>query len=189
MDRTVRILEVSVAVIGAICGAVALVVALGERNRADMQTKMSVMPLFYVDSSKADEGKTYIKSSFNRGLGPAVIKWYGVTFDGKVLRHWEDLYTALGATSGMMSVGMLWPEVAQQPGADGNVVLLKETDPKTARLLWTNRKKINVQVCYCSIVGICQMAYEFKSDQEPLDDCKFEKTYEAKFIIPPFMDK
>jgi len=134
----------------------AIIISIIEVRVMDEQKKASVWPITY--SSRTTHSVTDIdKSSFfinvtNSGVGPAIIKYVEVKFDGKIIKTWDEMLqniekdTELNVSQSVLTNNVILPGEEHHP---------LEVYGKLADKLNRDTKRIRLKICYCSIYEEC----------------------------------
>ena len=137
--------------------------ALERRN-----ARISVMPSVWVATFIGDTSEeSYFKIVMNnRGLGPAVIESFAVTYKGEPVGNWDDLARrmatdietpksfegdTLGSWRSPVSPGLM----LEAGGTAEPLRIFGTTDPEGLRLFMRGAPYMSVSVCYCSLYGDC----------------------------------
>ena len=90
----------------------------------------------------------------NGGPGHAVLKWFTLSVDGKLLWSWTDMFSALGLERAPpFSYSIPSPHVLYPPDKTFNLFWMQE--PDAAMVLWSNSPRIKARVCFCSLLEEC----------------------------------
>ena len=101
----------------------------------------------------------------NSGVGPARVKAMRVSVDGRAVKRWMDLLSAIGHQGGFVQTqtsGRVLP-----PGTQVDMLLMghqgeagRKTIQDIADYLWEEKAKhrIGILICYCSVLGDCWLA-------------------------------
>ncbi len=110
----------------------------------------------------------------NVGVGPADIRQVHVWVDGKPVTSWDAAERAL-FHGGPISVGTTTPILTMvSPGDSLHAFALE--DPDLARAMFNERRRLEVELCYCSTLDDCwSVKGTDESDRPvPVPECKFE---------------
>ncbi len=190
LQRIGQHMEVFVAVAALITAVAAVVMTLEQtelmQEEAELERKnarISVLPSVWVATHIGDtEDSAYFKVVLdNRGLGPAVMERFDVTYDGEPVYNWDDLARRIAADIDFENdfvggtVGSWRSPVS--PGlmlqADGRVEPLEinhETDMDALRLFMRGSLKLGIKACYCSLYDECFETELFQRPQ-PVAAC------------------
>lgn len=143
----------------------AIAISIIEVRVMDEQKKASVWPIVYSSRSTHSPQDTS-KSTFtinitNSGVGPALIKYVEVMFDGKIVKHWSEAVNKLKNkinSNSTVSLSVLTNSVVL-PG--------RESHPLTiygplADVFNSDVKRLRLKVCYCSIYEDCWLLDELE---------------------------
>ena len=88
----------------------------------------------------------------NIGLGPARLKWFQVLVDGQPKKDWEDMLRAVGI-SPLPDYSFGYPQPIYSTESYERLFLVK---PGSGDMkLRTERNRIELRACYCSIFDEC----------------------------------
>ena len=155
---TTRIVSASATIIAIIALATGLYQARLSRDQA----KASVWP-YLIQGNSSNNG--YSRIIQNVGLGPAIIRGFEVTVDGKPAQNWIDVAAKLGISpswrgkrSTTFRAGLVVP-------TGGLIEILNLPDSTDERMIRGAMDHLQTWVCFCSLYGDC---WENRSDdQEP----------------------
>ncbi|MBV9926560.1 MAG: hypothetical protein JOZ96_16185 [Acidobacteria bacterium] len=166
-DLTDRIMAVSAVVVA----LASLVVAVYEARTNREYQKVSVWP--YVTQSNAwVPGEPYTRSVSNLGVGPALVKSFQVSVDGKPRRDWAEVSRAL--------TGQPIPELVYSSVHAGSVLLPERPVPlvrippgDAAQRFWEQAQtpRLSLRLCYCSLYEDCWLADTQTPDPTPTSAC------------------
>lgn len=179
-----HIWELLTAVAALIVALCALVFSVTESRRSESFTRLTAMPHVAIGDSLF-QNTTKIEA-MNGTQNTAYIKWIAVTVDGETVRDWDEMYSRLGVgTSTNMTFRMFWPEDVFAANSTQPLIIEKSADGANA--LWRERDRYNIQICFCSALGDCEVAQMrgFLPPLPPVDQCEKDGSYKAKLWLPP----
>lgn len=112
--------------------------------------RISLRPVLSIDFYHDAEGARYTIS--NVGLGPAIVKWFDASVDGKSQRSWRDVVDALGLPHERYSYTYSHRQTVFKK--DGSSILFAFGAGPAAQLL-DRENKLRLTVCFCSFYGEC----------------------------------
>lgn len=122
--------------------------------------RISVRPLVTISGAINQDGSGW--KIGNSGLGPALVKWFEVTVEGKTVKDWKEFARELGMFDNLTYY--YWvpsPSTAIPPQKPDNLFWVSSGDAD--RILRSNEKEITIRMCYCSIYNECWLASGGKS--------------------------
>lgn len=139
-------LETAIATgIGLLALAVSAYTAYVQRE----QVRAQVWPILEVSSGNEPEVRLWIA---NKGVGPALIRSARVTLDGKPVRNWHEMLTALyGKGQFNFSQDQIGGRVLS--AGEGVPVFVPKGD--IAPRFDKDRFRVGMEICYCSTLGDC----------------------------------
>jgi hypothetical protein len=154
------------AIIVAVCS---LGITLYEARITREHQKLSVWPRLAMSIS--DSGGVFTRTVVNNGLGPALVRSYQVTVDGKPMASWTAvLRTLMPAAHGLPYVYSSFGRGSVLlPGAQLNVLTVS-TD-SVNRMLREAEPRVGTTVCYCSLYNECWVARSGETDPVAIDRC------------------
>ena len=184
-------MEVFVSLAALITAVAAVVITLEQtkvmREEAELERKnarISVLPSVWLSTYIDDtDGEAYYKVVLtNKGLGPAVIERFDVSYQGLPVYNWDELVRKMAAHVGSeksfeenflrssrspVSPGLMLEAggVAYPLQVDNN------SDPDGIRLLMRGSMDMVISLCYCSLYRDCFRTELFKRPQE-IDSCE-----------------
>lgn len=174
--NTPSLTEKAVSILALAIAVCALALTAYEGCATRRHNRLSVRPFLYTSFNYDKEGSGWYL--YNKGVGPAFIRWGEVRFDGKPVRDWAELISGLGVRS------YTHFEFSMPNGAyEAN---------RTNRLLWlpigpaesvvrAEHNRVVIRLCFCSIYDECWVR-ETNSDPTPVKDCG---AIEAMRLAPP----
>jgi len=131
--------------------------------------KILVRPLVTISGALNESGSGWKMG--NSGLGPAIVKWFKVTVDGEPIKNWRDFSKVLNLPDPYTFDFHYWvPSSATviQPQEHKNLFWVA---PGPAdKMLRTNKNKVVIHLCYCSLYGECWLTSAGK-DTPPYQPC------------------
>jgi hypothetical protein len=134
----------------------------------NQQYQASVWPYLRFGFSSGDD--LLVLSLKNYGLGPALIRTFEITKDGKPIASLQPYVVALENPKEHASVS--FEELGQGavlPAAETAALLSVSKSPRIIRTLLAHEASIDIAVCYCSLLGRCWMEHMQDSSSEPRD--------------------
>jgi hypothetical protein len=184
-------MEVFVSLAALITAVAAVVITMEQtkvmREEAELERKnarISVMPSVwlstYIDTA---DGEAYYKVALtNKGLGPAVIERFDVSYQGQPVYSWDELARKMAARIGSeksfeeeflrSSRSPVSPGLMLEAGAMTYPIEVDESSERDGiRLLLSGSQDMGISVCYCSLYGDCFRTEMFLRPQE-VDACE-----------------
>ena len=198
-------MEVFVSLAALITAVAAVVITLEQtkvmREEAELErnnARISVLPSVWVATYIGDnEGEPYYKIVLNnKGLGPAVIERFDVTYQGEPVYSWDELARKMAAqvsseksfvdglllsTRSPVSPGLM----LEAGGETFPIQVDAGSEPDGVRLLLRASPDMRITLCYCSLYGECFRSELFKRP-EATDSCE---AAEKLFISHGFFRK
>jgi hypothetical protein len=97
----------------------------------------------------------------NNGVGPALVRSVHVTFDGKPLPHWQNLFVAL-FQRGKLNAGFSGLHnivIPPSTNRETDVSAVHVTDADPAKIIYEARERLTMEICYCSIYDDCWIVH------------------------------
>jgi hypothetical protein len=128
---------------------------------------------YYSDSSVPPEQRkwTLTLNAENAGVGPARVKDFRVTVDGKPQRTWRAAMQALLGTQADIQYGESTINGIIIP-AGRSVQMFQYLDQPDAEKLYGSMKRLDFSACFCSVFDECWRTSYQGSDAESVDDCE-----------------
>lgn len=165
------------------------------REEAEMErehARLSVKPSLWVVQNWSDNPDAPLFSVVltNKGLGPAIIEHFSVSFGGKTLNHWDDLveavsdgeYSIAGDNENInaWSLGGVAPGAIVPATSNFTPFQIGESAELITQLI-SQSGALKVTVCFCSIYGDCWNAEDEKRPV-PVNHCVFDRnTYFGEY--------
>ena len=178
-------MEVFVSLAALITAVAAVVITLEQtkvmREEAELERKnarISVLPSVWVSTYIGDvEGKAYYKIALtNKGLGPAVIERFDVSYQGQPVYNWDELARKMAAHVGsdksfegnylLSTRSPVSPGLMLEAGGIAYPLQVDDgTDPDGTSLLMRGSMDMRISLCYCSLYGDCFRTELFERPQ------------------------
>lgn len=178
--------EVFVSVAALVTAVAAVVITMEQtkvmREEAELErrnARISVMPSVWVATHIGDtKENAYFKVVLsNKGLGPAVLETFVVTYKGEPVYNWDALARKIAANVGSeksfegTTVGSWRSPVSpglmlEAGGVAEPLRIFDTTDVEGLKLYMRGAPDLGIRVCYCSLYGDC---FETKLFRRPLE--------------------
>ena len=161
-------------------GISALALAVGAYQTRLMQTqaRASVWPYLISGFNYSDYGdrQGFELHIQNNGVGPAIVQSTVVTFDGKPIKHWNDVIAALmkdhkGETAHASFAGLHGIVVPPSTNRETDVPAIRTTDAALGAALYEATNRLGVDICYCSIYDDCWTSHWLQRKPEKVSSC------------------
>lgn len=167
----IAILQTFVSAIALIVGVAALYAALVESSAVRKQLDATVWPYMTLGPSfnvTADGQPRLNLVALNSGIGPAKIRHLRLEVDGKPVRNWNELFTALEIKlpDGYVQSQLTWRVI--QSGERLDVLTLEGTPAQKLRL---EGARLSWQLCYCSVFDDCYLLQSRAVEPAPVAQC------------------
>jgi hypothetical protein len=166
------------ALIAVIISAMALAVGVYQTRLMQTQARASVWP--YVTSgfrySTFGDNQGFDLHVTNNGVGPAIVRSTVVRFDGKPVKHWDDIFAIVMAghtkDSANASIsGVRGIVIPPSTNRETEVVALRTNGEGLAKALYDARDRFGVDICYCSIYDDCWVSHWLQTEPEQTSAC------------------
>lgn len=153
----------------ALC-ALGLSVYEGHTNR--LHQRLSVQPYvsfgFYYDNDSAHYALN------NWGLGPATLRWFRASVDGKAQTTWRAVLRAIGMDPNVQfRQSIPEPGVMMPPSSvSQSVEILSVVGAAGKDALILNNNRVKLEACYCSLYGECWLASTQTNSPTPRKSCE-----------------
>lgn len=184
-------MEVFVSLAALITAVAAVVITLEQtkvmREEAELErnnARISVLPSVWLSTYIGDiEGEAYYKVVLtNKGLGPAVIERFEVSYQGQPVYNWDELARKIAADLGAdksfegnylrSSRSPVSPGLMLEAGGSASPLQVDgETEPDGISLLMRGSRDVGISLCYCSLYSDCFRTELFERPQE-LESCE-----------------
>lgn len=155
-----ELLDIAVALSAIVISLASLWIALRSDRTQDELLRSSVWPYVEYDTSDTTEtgARRLVYLVRNDGVGPAIVRSFAVSYDGRYVATLGDLLRACcGARrhSGVLSSSVLRRVIMAHDTIPFIVALPGKTDARTYAALGDARARVTVEMCYCSVLGDC----------------------------------
>ena len=195
-------MEVFVSVAALVTAVAAVIITLEQtkvmREEAELErnnARISVMPSVWLSTyiGEDDEDAYFKVVLTNKGLGPAVIERFDVSYQGQAVGNWDDLARQMaadigseksfeGSTLGSGRSPVTPGLMLEAGGTTEPLRVFGSTDPDGIKLLMRGAPDVGISHCYCSLYGDCFRTELVQRPQE-IDACE---TVEKPFISHGF---
>ena len=195
-------MEVFVSLAALVTAVAAVVITLEQtkvmREEAELErnnARISVLPSVWLSTYIGEtEGNAYYKVALtNKGLGPAVIERFDVSYKDQPVYNWDDLArqmaahieskksfqgSTLGSSRSPVSPGLM----LEAGGTAEPLRVYDSTDADGLNLLMRGSQDMGISVCYCSLYDDCFRTELFRRPQK-VEGCE---TPEKPFVSHGF---
>jgi hypothetical protein len=180
-------MEVFVSLAALVTAVAAVVITLEQtkvmREEAELErnnARISVLPSVWLSTYIGDsEGEAYYRIALtNKGLGPAVIERFDVSYQGQPVYNWDELARKMAAHLGSDRTleGNYLQSSTRSPVSPGLMLeaggiaypiqIDDSTDPDGLRLLMRGSMDMQISLCYCSLYKDCFRTELFERPRE-----------------------
>lgn len=201
-DAIASNMEVFVSLAALVTAVAAVVITLEQtevmQEEAELErtnARISVMPSVWLSTHIGDtEDDAYFKIVLtNKGLGPAVIERFDVSYKDQPVNNWDELARqmaahiesaksfeedTLGSSRSPVSPGLM----LESGGTMEPLRVFSSTDADGIKLLMRGAPNMGISVCYCSLYRDCFRTELFRRPQ-PVEACA---AAEAPFVSHGF---
>ena len=180
-DRTpsANRLDLIVAGSAVLIAVLSLVVSVRQSQIMDRQLAASAWPHLQFDTSNELDGKRIIGFQVeNAGVGPALIHTMTIDYEGKPVRTAQDLISYCCQDLEQSAGKSSWTTSTVHDHvltASRTVYFLTLTDAPQNDAYWqrlnADRNKVNVRICYCSVLDQCWMLDSTQPEQHSVASC------------------
>ncbi len=163
--------EMMAAVASGFVGFVALATSTYNVYLQRQQVRAQVLPRLVFDVNLLKESGYSVVVS-NRGVGPAEVKRLRVFVDGKPAVDWRDALTQIDPTFDLADLAGLSPLDGQvvSPGLEIKALKIRSFD--VGKRFVSPKKKLDIELCYCSTLDECWVIGSPGDDgNRPVDKC------------------
>lgn len=184
-------MEIFVSLAALITAVAAVVITLEQtkvmREEAELErnnARISVLPSVWLSTYIGDaDGEAYYKVALtNKGLGPAVVERFEVSYQGKPVYNWDELARKMAANVGseksfeesylLSTRSPVSPGLMLEAGGVAYPLQVDDTtEPDGVRLLMRGSRDMVISLCYCSLYGDCFLSELFRRPQE-VESCE-----------------
>ncbi|HKJ20943.1 MAG TPA: hypothetical protein VJ993_09800 [Woeseiaceae bacterium] len=190
-DAIASNMEVFVSLAALVTAVAAVVITLEQtevmQEEAELErtnARISVMPSVWLSTHIGDtEDDAYFKIVLtNKGLGPAVIERFDVSYNDQPVNNWDELARqmaahiesaksfeeeTLGSSRSPVSPGLM----LESGGTMEPLRVFSSTDADGIKLLMRGAPNMGISVCYCSLYRDCFRTELFRRPQ-PVEVCE-----------------
>jgi len=177
LSRPEAIIGLCAVVVSVIAVFVSAYEALIQRDwqRAAVWPYVQLSRSFYYTDSEAppDQRKWRLTlNAENAGVGPAQVKDFRVTVDGKPQHTWREALQTLLATKDDIQYGESTINGMIIP-AGKSVQMFQYINQPNAEQIYKEMARMNFSACFCSVFNDCWWTYfQGTSSAEPTDSCQ-----------------
>ena len=179
-------MEVFVSIAALVTAVAAVVITMEQtkvmREEAELErrnARISVMPSVWLGTHIGnDEEGAYFKIVMtNKGLGPAVLESFVVTYKGELVYNWDELARKMAVNVGSeesyqgktlsSSRSPVSPGLMLEAGGVGEPFGVSESvDTEGLKLMMRGAPDMAIRACYCSLYGDCFETELFRRPQQ-----------------------
>ena len=180
-------LDIIIALSAVIVSVASLWVALRADETQEQLLKASVWPYIQFDSSNATAtgAKQLVFEVRNAGVGPAIVRSVAVSYNGRYYPTFDALMVACcklvhvknifsSTMQGAVIEAHAFVPFIDMPPNNFDVAEYKQIRPQ--------RSKIQMQMCYCSVLGDCWFFDTLKGPQRPTPVRKCPPAQQPQYI-------
>ena len=151
--------EMLVGVSAVFIGVCALFVSLYETSLMREEQRAAVLPIVelgrshYTKEESPDKWRLSLHAE-NVGIGPALVRDFRVTVDGKAHPTWRSAFTALLGDDMRISYGQSTINGRTIP-PDRMITMFDLSNTEIAADIVANFERLNFEACYCSVFDEC----------------------------------
>lgn len=151
--------EMLVGVSAVFIGVCALAVSFYEASLMREEQRASVLPIIelgrshYTKEESPDKWRLSLHAE-NVGIGPALVKDFRVTVDGKAHPTWRSAFTAMLGNEIHLSYGQSTINGRTIP-PDRMITMFDLSNTEIAADIVANFERLNFEACYCSVFEEC----------------------------------
>lgn len=113
----------------------------------------------------------------NVGVGPALIKDFRVTIDGKPVTTWSEVVRLLTGIEGKVDYGQSMINGAILPAERMYRMFEYRDSPNAIKLAEAMKDRLDFEACYCSVFGECwQTSYKEFDGSRVVKSCERDET-------------
>ena|GEM_PF-6883402 len=178
--------ELVISFVAVAMAVAAVVVAFYETSLMREQARLSVKPSIWFDQNtvRADEESSLEIIVSNRGLGPASLGYFTVSFSGKYLKSWKDWIPTVSEGEYVADTSDDAVNHLSRGTVPAYYVLADGRDLQTLKIrgsaeliesLRAGMQKSELTMCACSFYEDCWITRGIDTAPQPIDDCKLEE--------------
>jgi hypothetical protein len=165
-------LDIVIALSAIIVSVASLWVALRANETQEQLLKASVWPYILFDSSNATAtgARQLVFEVRNEGVGPALVRSVAVSYNGRYYPTFEALMTAcckLVHARDIFSSTMQNAVIVAHDSVPFIDMPPNQFDLSEYKRIRPQRSKIQIQMCYCSVLGDCWFFDTFHGPAQP----------------------
>jgi len=117
----------------------------------------------------------------NHGFGPAQIKWFQISVDGKVHPDWDEVMLQLGVPVHKAERFAVPTGGIYNSGSTTHIFVMR--DEAALNILRTQNRRVKFTWCYCSLYEQCWIVRN--STETEVDECQEQKVPSLR-VAPRF---
>ena len=187
--------EAIIALASMVVAVAALWFSVTEARKSAAIERLRWLPKIAFTYSRDED---YSISVRNEGLGPSYVQWVQVYWDDQRLGSWKELYARTAAESEVplnidtsyRRESFIHQSIVHSSGPRSEVSLISEQNPQWKEVLWSNRNRVDVVVCHCSLLWECSLQiggddrdYFEAHIRKQLPTCEPNKEYPMYFFL------
>jgi hypothetical protein len=154
----------------------ALAIGAYQTHLMQGQARASVWPFLtigYTYSNDTDDNG-FIWQVDNNGVGPAKVQTVTLSLDGKPMRHWSEVLTALGVTAPTphSTTSLVGDVIPPSINRETTVPAIRINARDTASRFHDALARLRMEICYCSVYDDCWISRFQHNGAEEVARCE-----------------
>jgi len=133
----------------------AVIISIYEGYSNRKHARLSVRPLVTISGAVNENGSGWKLG--NAGLGPALVRWFEVSVDGRPVRNWLEFGQAVGLPPAVQYRYWVPQRATAFPPQEPRELFWVQPGPAD-QVLRSTQAKITMRMCYCSMYDECWLA-------------------------------
>lgn len=153
----------------------ALAIGAWQTRLMQSQARAGVWPYLaigYTYSSNVDTN-AYLWTIDNNGVGPARVQSVKLSLDGKPMRNWDEVLSALGTPKrpNMATTSFAGAVIPPNTNRETTIAAIRVHDRELATLFKNAIERFRMDICYCSVYDDCWTAHWQQWQVDAVDRC------------------
>lgn len=119
---------------------------------------------------------SYVVTVDNNGVGPARVESVVVAVDGRPMKRWKDVMTALGVDDNInfATTSLNGDVIPPSLNRETTIAAVRIHDSNAAAIFRHATERIAIDICYCSVYDDCWISHWQQTKVESVARCRDE---------------
>lgn len=153
----------------------ALAIGTWQTRLMQSQARAGVWPYLSIGYTYTNnvDSNAFIWTIDNNGVGPARVQSVTVGVDGKRMRNWDEVLSALGTPKrpSMATTSFAGSVIPPSTNRETTIAAIRVNDRELGLLFKNAIERFQMDICYCSVYDDCWVAHWQRWQVDAVDRC------------------